>query len=381
MAKNGTNTLTGLIPILYEALQVVSRELVGFIPATSRNMTKEGAALNQSIRVPITPPSENQDITPGKPPENGGEEFDYVDMMITKNRIARPIVWNGDEEISVGGQLSQLLINQYTQAMRSLVNEVERDVCAEGVLGALEAGNVYGSAGLTPFASGLDDLAAIKKVQDDLGTPLGDRHLLINTATGMALRKLTQLTNVNQAGENDMLRRGVLNDLMGYMLRESGGFMPSDPGTATGFTLSANAAAGATAIAVGALTGTILRGAVIVLGGKYYTVAADALVTATTLQLSHPLPEALPSGTDGTIMSSYMPNVAFSRDFIYLATRAPAMPRQGDEARDVTTITDPVSGLSFQVALYGVYRQVRGEIGLAWGVKAINKRHGVLLLG
>jgi hypothetical protein len=377
------NNLTGLIPILYAALQIVSRELVGLIPATSRNMTANGAALNQIIRVPVTPESTNQDITPGTPPANGGTNFDFVDMAITKNRIAKPIVWNGDEQISVGAQLNQMMVNQYAQAMRGLVNEVERDTCYAAVIGAAEAGNVYGTAGITPFpaSTGLADLAQIKKLQDDLGTPIGDRHLVINTATGAALRSLEKLTNVDQAGENDMLRRGVLSNLMGYAVRESGGYMPLDPGTATGITLSAGAAAGAEVFAVTALGGTINPGALISLAGNYYTVTAPALAGATSINISPKVKEDITSGAAGTIIASYLPNVAFSRDFIYLITRTPAMPNEGDNAKDILSISDPVSGLSFQVVLYGDYRQVRIEIGLAWGVKAVNKRHGALLLG
>jgi len=375
------NNLTGLIPILYAALQVVSRELVGFIPATSRNMTANGAAKGQTIRIPVTPESENQDITPGTPPTNGGEQFGFVDMMITKNKIARPILWNGDEEIGVGASLNQMLVNQYAQAMRSLTNEVERDVCLEGALGAAQAGNVFGVAGSTPFASSLADLAQVKKRMDDLGTPLGDRHLVISTAAGAALRSLEKLTRVNEAGESDMLRRGVIHDLMGYAIRESGGFLPMNPGTQASITLTAAAAAGATALAVTALTGDLNVGAIIQLAGRYYAIMAPAAAGATTINISPALVEDVASGVAGTVLATYLPNVAFSRDFIYLATRTPAMPRQGDDAKDIMNITDPISGLSFQVVLYGDYRQARVEIGLAWGVKAVNKRHGLLLLG
>jgi len=66
---------------------------------------------------------------------------------------------------------------------------------------------------------------------------------------------------------------------------------------------------------------------------------------------------------------------------LLLAARAPAMPAGGDDADDVITVTDPVSGLTFQVAMYRQYRQVKIEIGLAWGVAAPNNKFCGLLLG
>jgi hypothetical protein len=375
------NNLTNLIPILFAALQLVNRELVGAIPASSMNMTANGAAKGQTVRVPLTPESENQDITPGTAPKNGGEDFGYVDVVITKNKIAKPIVWTGDEEIAVGGQLNQMLINQYAQAMRSLCNEVERDLCLEATIGALSDGNVYGTPGTTPFATNLKDLAQIKKIQDDNGTPLGDRHLIINTATGAALRTLEKLTNVNQSGENTLLRQGVLTDLMGYAVRESAGFQIQAPGSVNNVTLSADVNEGVNILPVDAVSGTLNKGALLTIGGRKYMVAADVASGDTVIVIAPKLLNAAVSGSTLSVGGQYLANVAFSRDFLYLAARTPAMPSQGDEAKDVMVITDPVSGLSFQVALYGAYRQTRVEIGLAWGQKAVNIRHGACLLG
>ena len=73
--------------------------------------------------------------------------------------------------------------------------------------------------------------------------------------------------------------------------------------------------------------------------------------------------------------------MAFDRNAFLLASRTPAMPDGGDTADDVMNVTDPVSGITFQVALYRQYRQVRYEVGLAWGVASVKPAHAVMLLG
>jgi hypothetical protein len=57
------------------------------------------------------------------------------------------------------------------------------------------------------------------------------------------------------------------------------------------------------------------------------------------------------------------------------------MPDGGDSADDVMNVTDPVSGITYEFAVYRQKRQVRYEVNLAWGVKAVAPRHIGLLIG
>jgi hypothetical protein len=382
-----SNTLTGLIPTLYEALNRVSREMVGMIPAVTRDSSAERAAVNQTVRSPIGEAGALEDVSPGVNPASSGDTtVSYADVTITKSKVA-PIRWNGEEQKGIGatGVYNKVLADQFTDGMRKLCNAIEADLCVAGANGASRA---YGTAGTAPFgtAGDLTDFANILRILEDNGAPKEDLQLALNSAAMSNLRgKQSVLFKVNEAGSNDLLRNGMTDRVQGFALRNSGGFVLHTKGTGTGYLTNSGTTNNVGDIIIPADTGSNT-----LLAGDIVTFAADTnnkYVVNTGLSggnfsIGKPgLRVAVPDGNAITIGNSYTPNLGFARTAIVLAARAPAVPDGGDSADDAMTITDPFSGLTFEVRVYRQYRQVKFEIGMAWGVSVVKSEHVAILLG
>ena len=385
------NTLTGLVPTLYEALNVISREMVGFIPAVRRDTNADRAAVNQVVRVPLAEAGTLEAITPAATPANSGDTtVDYADVAIT-SAYASPIRWNGEEERAVGttGTYNRILADQFVDAMRKLVNQVEIDTFMAGYKAASRA---YGSAGTAPFgtAGDLSGLAGVAQILDDNGCPTSDRQLVVGSAAMANLRgKQSVLFKVNEAGSNDMLRDGMTERLQNMAMRYSGGISQHVKGAGVGYDvdLTAGYAIGAKTIHLdgGTVNSTgIKAGDVVTFAGdtNNYIVKTGTIEIEADIVLNAPgLRATLADAVEMTIGNSYTPNLAFSRSAIVLVTRAPAVPTGGDSADDAMMLTDPVTGLTFEVRVYRQYRQVKFEVCLAWGVSAIKSAHIATLMG
>lgn len=372
--------LTDLMPTLYAALDIVSREIVGFVPAVAVNAAPTTAALGEDIQIPKTTTAEAEDIVPGKPSDNGDPDLDHLKMTIQKSRMVA-VKWNGEQQLGVSnsGTYNAILAGQFAQSMRTLANEVDADLAALYV----GASRAHGTPGVTPFKDGIADAPMTRKILADNGAPLTDLQMVVDTTIGAYLRSNAQLTKANEAGSDATLRRGELLQLSGFSIRESAQIRTHVAGSITGDALVNNAdgyGRGASVIAVDGMSAVNLKaGDLISFGGgsKYVLEQASS---ATPLAIAAPgLMSAVADDTAVSVVGNYVPSLAFDRNALQLVARAPAMPQGGDEADDVTTITDPVSGISFQVAVYRGYRQVRYEVGLAWGVKLIKPEHVAIL--
>lgn len=384
--------LTGLIPTIYEALDVVGRELVGVIPGTTLDSQASRAALNQTVSSPVAPASTASDITPGvTAPNDGDQTIGKMDITISKSR-AVPIRWNGEDTrgADTGAGSGNIFRDQVSQAIRTLVNEIELDVVNEVRRNSSRA---FGTAGTTPFATAndLSDSSEVLRIIEENGAQGLERSLVLSTAAMSNIRgKQAVLFRVNEAGTDALLRQGVLGDLHGSMVRQSAQLRTITKGTGASYTTTAAGfAVGTTSIPLITGTGTVLAGDVVTFAGdtNRYVVATGVAAPGTIVLASPGLRVAIPTAaTAMTIGNNFTPSVLFAKSAMVLATRAPALPRdpsgrERDMADDRIMITDPLTGLNFELSAYMQYRQIRYELALAWGVKLVKQEHSAILLG
>jgi hypothetical protein len=387
------NTLTSLIPTMYEALDVVSRERVGFVSAVTRDSGVERAALNQSVLSPVVPATTAEaDNTPGvTAPDTGDQSIGNVEITISKSKHV-PVRWNGEETKGLvnAGTYASITRDRFVQAFRRLTNLIEIDLASTYKC----ASRAYGTAGTTPFAAAQlqKDFAGVMRILDDNGAPMSDLKLVLGNAAMQVLRgERSELWKANEAGTDELLRDGKVARVQGFDIHQSGQVALHTAGTAASATLtSTDYAVGSTSLTLASAgTGTVVEGDFVVIGGEndginYGVRTGDADVSGGgTVVLNSPgLTIAQTTNTSAIDpVANYRANMAFHKSAIVLATRPPALPEGGDSADDAVMLTDPTSGITYEVALYRQYLQNVMHVRLAWGWKAVKQEHIAVLFG
>lgn len=384
------NTLTGLIPVINEAYDIVSRELTGLTNSVYKNASAEMASVGQTVRYPVSPeagtPSDN---TPAAYAADAtGITTGYDDIVINNSKYLA-IPYNGEEQNSVsrnkGGVGWEVIMrDNIAQAMRKHVNTIEAYI---GTTAYKSACRAVGSAGTTPFASTTDVAVDALKILLDNGAPNMDLKMCIDTAAGAKMRKLTGLQKQNEVGGN-LIRNGVFDPLFGFSVEESAGIAYHTAGTgSTSYAVNnvSGYAVGSQTIALDTGSGTILAGDCF--SNTQSGVDSEVYVVKTALSggnivlNKNGIRSAWANDNTTAVGASYRANLAFNKNAIHLVTRAPFLPEGGDAAADEYTISDPKTGLVFQVLLYKQFRQNVIHIAIAYDVKVVKSEHLVIIRG
>jgi hypothetical protein len=381
------NTLTSILPTAYSALNKVLREPFSLIRQAYRNSSAEQVALNQPISYPVVPAfgTANDNTPAATAPDATGITIGNETMTITQSKNHR-FNFNGEEQrsISQDGLYANVLEQIFAQAFRKHINTIEAYCLGVAYKSSSRA---VGTAGTAPFASNTDVLAEAYKILTENASPRDDLQCVINPAAAYNLRKLDILKKANESGDN-MYRTAILGNLYGFMINESAGVALHTAGTGSttyAVNLLAGYAAGSKTIALDGGSGTILAGDVFTnsqSGRDSNKYVVKTALTAGSLVLNNPgIVEAWVNDDITAVGASYRANLAFDRYGIHIVTRAPLMPEGGDGADDVQMITDPVSGLSFQIAMYGQYRQRMIEVAIAYDCKVVQPESVVTIMG
>ena len=378
------NTLTNLLPDIYTALNVVSREKIGLIQSVSTDAQAESAAIGQTVYAPVVPEMTASDITANNiSPDGDDTEVDNVAVQITNQKMVT-FRYTGEEQRGLGINYPSINQQSFEQAFRTISNLVEADLAGLYV----SASRAHGTGGTTPFGTADDftDATNVMKILDDNGAPSAGRSLILNTtAAAQALGKQPAMFKINEAATDVMVRRGLFEDLFGFNVGVSGKIVNHTIGNGNSYLVNKTGgiAVGGTSIPVDTGSGTIKAGDIIIFQNDSNKYIASKDLAANTLTINKPgiIGATIANNASITAGLGYVANMAFSRDAFLLAARAPYLPEGGDSADDTTYVTDPVSGLTFEVSLYRQFRQTTIMVGLAWGVKAVKPQHAALLLG
>lgn len=381
------NVLSNLAADIFKAADIVGREQVGFIPSVTINSNESvRAAKGDTIRSAFTRQAVVAEVySPAMAlPEPTYQTVDSKTFSIN-NYAEVDIPFTGEDikHLQAGAGFETVYGDQVAQAMRAITNKIEQYV---GVVAKNGASRAFGTAGTTPFGSNFNEVAEIRKILVDNGTPLDGRSsLIINSTAGVKLRNLAQLQKANEAGGSQLLRQGTLLDLQGLMFKESAGVASHTKGTGTGYVTNTGTTypVGTTVIAVDTGANTVLAGDVVTFAGdanKY--VVAVALAGGSLTLGGSGLRQTLADGVAMTVGDAYTGNIAFHQAAIELVCRPVAGRGVGqDAAIDSMTVQDPTSGLVYDISVYAGNMMKNIKVSCLYDAKVWKPEFVATLLG
>jgi len=379
------NVLTNLAADIYKAADVVGRELVGVIPSVTINSdASTRAAKGDTVRSHFTrTPTVSSTYAPSMTIPEGTDQTVDNKTLIVDDFASVQIPWTGEEikHVNNGSGFETIYGDQIKQAMRAITNTIEASLWRTARAGASRA---FGTAGTTPFGSNFNEVAEVRQILVDNGTPMNDGQstLVINSLAGTKLRNLAQLQKANESGGTDLLRQGTLLDLQSLMLKESAAPVAITKGTGSGYLTNGAAAVGATAIVVDTGTGTVLAGDTITFAADTVNKYVVESATTTLITIAAPgLRVAIADNNAITVGNTATANLAFHKTAIELVCRPVALPDGGDAAVDQMTVQDPFSGLVYDISMYKGYKKAMMEVSCLYGAKVWKSNHVAQLLG
>jgi hypothetical protein len=278
---------------------------------------------------------------------------------------------------------------QAKEAIKGLANTIEDYLWS---LLAAAIGNSAGTAGTTPFGSGLDDFLAADKVLNDFLADTEDRYMIINTAAKASAMGLRAIQDASFRPGSASLMSGEIGPVLGARWLMSQRVPTHTSGTLTGVgtTVTTVEPIGETVIALsGGASGTLIAGDIVRFGATspytYNVVSSVGGTTPSSVTIAAPGLIAATVGAEVVSIAgpSTVPamNLLIQKNCLAFAMAPLIETVEVPGASMQAVAIDEISGLSLRLEVTRQHRQTQWAFDALYGGAVIRPTHACWLLG
>lgn len=382
------NNLSEVMPKILARGLLALREQAIMPRLVNSDYSGEAARKGDTVDVPLPSAVLATDVTPSNaPPAEADTVLAKVQIPLDKWKKAG--FYLTDKELGEIDRNESFVPMQMSEAIRALANAVNASVHAEyaGVYGYV------GTAGTTPFASGVGDATEARKLLNKQLAPRGERRAVLDYDAEANALALPQFSDAEKTGSASVKIDGEVGRKFGIDWYADDGVPTHLAGSAhddNGYTVTApaGASAGAASVVLKSDVGSpdIRRGDVLSFAGhaQTYVATADAALdtTGVAVTVAPALKAAVAPAAAVSIRPSHVVNLAFHRDAFALAMR-PLTAGTADLSlgNQILSMTDAETGISLRLEISRQYKQTVWEFDVLWGVKLVRPELAVRIAG
>jgi coat protein Gp5 len=379
------NTLTNIMPKILARGLMSLRQRVIMPRLVNSDYAMEAAKKGDVINVPIPVAQTASDVVPSNtPPVPASNTPDVVQIPLDN--------WKHSDFHLTDKELVQIDRNEHffpmqaEEAVKALANAVNIDIFDEykGVFG------FAGTAGTTPFVTGIKEATELRKVLNQQLCPLDQRRVVLNFDAEANALTQSAFRDASQSGKSQVVQQGELGVFFGmdWFADDHVPTHVSTPLSAGAATVNGAHAAGVKVVSIAKATNpsNLVAGDIIKFAGDNQTYVVTANVTLavgnTNVNIYPGLALAKTGGEAVTLTATHVANLAFHRNAFAFATR----PLQSSTVdlelgNQMMSMQDPKSGIVLRLEVSRQYKQTVWDFDILWGAKLVRPELAARLAG
>ena len=348
----------------------------------------EAAQKGAIINVPVPTGIASAPVVPSNvPPVTGA--LTPVTVPIALNMWQQAAFKLSDKDLIEIDRNQSFMPMEAEEAVASLANDVNADIMSKykGIYGAT------GSAGTAPFASTVEGATLSRKILNLQRCPRDSRRMVMDYESEANALALAQFADLEKTGDPAVKIEGEIGRKYGFDMYTDDD-VPLHTAGAPGagpirVDNGAGYPAGTTALHIDGLTvttGTLKEGDIVTFAGddQTYVVTADKTADGSgdvDLTIAPGLKIGVANDVVITHVLSHVVNLAFHRDAFAVAVRPLENSILDAKLANITSLTDPQTGLSMRLELTREHKQWVWRYDILWGSGLVRPELACRILG